>query len=267
LNGDGDNVTLACKQTGLASVNFADNTTVITGHTSVTTAPQITNAGDGAYVILGVGTALTAYHAYMDNATVSTLTGVTAGTANTWCSTSDESTYMAIASDNTTTGWFVDQVYDNHSTFRRTLGGTSLMGTTVSPELCGMAHLGGTTYLAVTDETGGADNVSVFKSDDLISWTQIGSDFTISGDARSIAVATTGSSASDDGVWVVVNDSGNVEILHYESVGATTSWRTVASPITGAGQSPVSIATDGTSVIAVSSVKAGITQTNFWYNQ
>jgi hypothetical protein len=259
---------MACRENGTAS--FADNGTVLTHHAALSVQPQLADAGDGAYLMLGSGTAIANYHVFMDNGTVTTLGAVTAGVANTWCSTSDVSTYAVIAHDNATTGWFVDQVYDNTSTFRTTTGDASLMGTTISPEQCGLAHLAGTTYLAVTDETGASDNVSVFKSTDLATWTQIGSDFTVTSDATRIAVATTGTSASDQGVWVVVNDAGNIEILHYEDIAGGTdyAWRSVASPITSAdNESPVGIATDGTSIIAVTATVSSVGNVGFWHNQ
>jgi hypothetical protein len=266
---EGDNVSLAVRANGTA--NFTDNGTKITNTTALTTAPQIASSGDGVYVMLGAGTAVSSSNV-RDNGTTSSLGAATVGTANTWCSasTGTASEYAVIVSDNATTGIFVDKVYDNGTTTRTATGATS--GHT-DLELCALTHLGGTFYLGVTDETGGADNVSVWKSTDLATWTQIGSDYAITSDAAGIAIGTTGSSASDAGVWVAVNDAGAVEVLHYEDIagGSTSVWRSVGTVLTGASTGAVtggvSIATDGTSVIAVSAVVSDNATAGFWYNQ
>jgi len=291
---EGDNVTLVTRANGTA--NFTDNGTFVTNHAELTTAPQIANAGDGTYVFLGASTAISAYNA-RDNATVSTLGAVTAGTANTWCSTSTGASggYAVIASDNSTAGGAarvnISKVLDNGTTLSLAAGTTALPSVTsghVDLEWCAITHLAGTFYLALTDEdaTGGGtapwgntgDNVSVWKSTDLTTWTQIGDDVSMFGNADSIAIATTGTSPSDTGVWVAVNDATNVKLLHFEDIagGSNNVWRNVSGGqlgtlITTAGTSKVSVATDGTSIIAVSAIDStsGMlnTKVGVWYNQ
>ena len=264
---EGDNVSLAVRANGTA--NFTDNGSKLTNQTALTTAPQIANAGDGVYVMLGAGTAVSSSNV-RDNGTTSTLGPTTVGTQNTWCSasTGTASEYAVIVSDNASSGFFVDKIFDNGTTTRTATGAASGQA---SPGLCALTHLGGTFYLGVTDDT--PDNVSVWKSTDLATWTQIGSDFTITGTAAGIAIGTTGSSASDAGVWVAVNDASAVEVLHYEDIagGSTSVWRSVGTVLTGATTSGaaagVSIATDGTSVIGVSAVISSETNAGFWYNQ
>jgi hypothetical protein len=148
-------------------------------------------------------------------------------------------------------------------------------------ENCAVTFLSDTFYLALSDETTGVDNVSVWKSTDLATWTQIGIDFVATGDVHSVAIATTGTSASDNGVWVAINDGGDVDLLHYEDIagGTTYAWRAVGTLLAGAttnpttnpggniSQSRVSIATDGVSIIGVSAIVSAEAKTNFWYNQ
>ena len=264
---EGDNVSLAVRANGTA--NFTDNGSKLTNQTALTTAPQIANAGDGVYVMLGAGTTVSNYNV-RDNGTTSTLGPTTVGTQNTWCSasTGTASEYAVIVSDNASSGFFVDKIFDNGTTTRTATGAASGQA---SPGLCALTHLGGTFYLGVTDDT--PDNVSVWKSTDLATWTQIGSDFAAAGTVAGIAIGTTGSSASDAGVWVAVNDAGAVKVLHYEDIagGSTSVWRSVGTVLTGASVGVVtggiSIATDGTSVIAVSAVVSDNASVGFWYNQ
>jgi len=264
---EGDNVSLAVRANGTA--NFTDNGSKLTNQTALTTAPQIANAGDGVYVMLGAGTTVSNYNV-RDNGTTSTLGPTTVGTQNTWCSasTGTASEYAVIVSDNASSGFFVDKIFDNGTTTRTATGAASGQA---SPGLCALTHLGGTFYLGVTDDT--PDNVSVWKSTDLATWTQIGSDFEAAGTVAGIAIGTTGSSASDAGVWVAVNDAGAVKVLHYEDIagGSTSVWRSVGTVLTGASVGVVtggiSIATDGTSVIAVSAVVSDNASVGFWYNQ
>ena len=58
----------------------------------------------------------------------------------------------------------------------------------------------------------------------------------MTGTVASLDIATTGTSASDNGVWVAVNDGGNVRLLHYEDIAGGTAyvWRSVGILITGA---------------------------------
>ena len=267
---EGYDVGLAIRANGTA--DFTDNGTKLSNAATGVSELQIANAGDGVYVLTGRSTALTASIAY-DNTTVTSLTGATVGVADTWCSASTGAAaqYAVVVSDNASTGFFVDKIFDNGTTTRTATGAASGQA---SPGLCALTHLGGTFYLGVTDDwTGSADNVSVWKSTDLATWTQIGSDFTITGTAAGIAIGTTGSSASDAGVWVAVNDASAVEVLHYEDIagGSTSVWRSVGTVLTGAtisgAAAGVSIATDGTSVIGVSAVISGETNAGFWYNQ
>ena len=267
---EGYDVGLAIRANGTA--DFTDNGTKLSNAATGVSELQIANAGDGVYVLTGRSTALTASIAY-DNTTVTSLTGATVGVADTWCSASTGAAaqYAVVVSDNASTGFFVDKIFDNGTTTRTATGAASGQA---SPGLCALTHLGGTFYLGVTDDwTGSADNVSVWKSTDLATWTQIGSDFAAAGTVAGIAIGTTGSSASDAGVWVAVNDAGAVKVLHYEDIagGSTSVWRSVGTVLTGASVGVVtggiSIATDGTSVIAVSAVVSDNASVGFWYNQ
>ena len=139
-------------------------------------------------------------------------------------------------------------------------------------ENCALTHLDGVTYLAVSENLT-ADNVSVWKSSDLATWTQIGSDFTLVSDAAGVAIATTGTTASDNGVWVAVNDAGNIKVLHYEDIagGSSYAWRNVGNIISGSTVSGaaagISIATDASNVIGVSAIVSGEATVGFWYNE
>jgi hypothetical protein len=272
--GEGDNVSLAVRANGTA--DFTDNGSKLTNQTALTTAPQIANAGDGVYVMLGASTTVSSSNV-RDNGTTSTLGATTVGTANTWCSTSTgtASEYAVIVSDNGTAsgnaGIAVSKVYDNGTT---TAAATGATGGHTDLELCALTHLGGTFYLALSDNLGTSDNVSVWKSTDLATWSQIGSDFTMTENIVGLDIATTGSSVSDNAVWVAVNDASSVEVLHYEDIagGSTYVWNSVGAVISGAsetvgGNGRVSIATDGTSVIAVTAIVSTNTQVGFWFNQ
>jgi hypothetical protein len=272
--GEGDNVSLMVRANGTAA--FTDNGTKITNNAGLTTFPQISDAGDGVYIMTGAGTTVTSFNAY-DNSTVKYLGATTVGTANTWCSASTGTAqeYAVIVSDNGSSsgaaGVYVSKVYDNGSSVVMT---TAATGAHTDLELCALTHLGGTFYLALSDNLGTSDNVSVWKSTDMTSWTQIGSDLTMTENIVGLDIATTGSSASDYAVWVAVNDASSVELVHYEDVsgGSTYAWRSVGALLTSAsetvgGNGRVSVATDGTSVIAVSAIVGANTRVGFWYNQ
>jgi len=213
-----------------------------------------------------------------DNTTIASLGATTVGTTGTWCSTATGTaqSYAVIVSDNSTAGGnagiLVSQVMDNGTITAMGVvaDGTILAGKHTDLELCALTYLGGTFYLALTDEdASGGDNVSVWKSTTLSSWSQIGEDLSVVEDVVSIAISTLGTSVSDNAVWVAVNDGGTVKVLHYEDVagGSTNVWRSVGEVLNAAGTSGVSISTDGTSVVAVTAVIAGTTTVGFWYNQ
>jgi len=274
--GPGDNVSLAYRANGTA--DFTDNGSKVTDFAGLSTAAQIANGGDGVYLMLGAGTAVSNY-IVNDNGTVESLGAATVGTADTWCSTSTgtASEYAVIVSDNSTAskggGIMVSKVYDNGTTTGITyVAGTGTEGH-IDVEQCSVTHLDGTFYVAVSDNTGAGDNVSIWKSTNLTSWTQIGSDFGMESTVHSVAIATTGTSASDNAVWVAVNDAGNVKLLHYEDVagGSSYAWRSVGTLISSATTSGaaagVSVATDGSNSISVSAIVSGQTTAGIWYNQ
>lgn len=279
---EGDNVTLASRPaicTTQALCVGTDNGTFVTNHADLTTAPQIADAGDGTYVILGAGAAITAYNV-RDNTTVSALGGITQGAAlNNWCSTSSGTSGAGalVVSDNGTTGWLSHFVMDNSSTTTLAGDGTlpSVTDTQIGTSFCALTYNAGTFYLAVSDIVAAAtlgDNVSVWKSTDATTWTQIGADFALTGSipnsVDNIAIGTTGSTAADSGVWVAFDNSTNTGLLHYEDIagGSAPAWKRVATPVTGDAGS-LSMATDGTSVIGVTIVDGTSTLTGFWYNQ
>ena len=248
--------------------------------TSLSTQPQLSDAGDGVYVIKGAGTAVQPY-SFNDNLTVDTLTALTIAVADQFCSTSTgvAGEYAVVASTNagTAIGMSIDKVMDNGSTVRGSLLGSAFDSvndnTSTDIAMCALTHLAGTTYIALADVIAGSqDNVTVYKSTDLNSWTKIGGDFLTTGTVASIDVATTGSAADDTGVWVGINDGGNIELLHYEasvSDNGSNAWRSVSGTalMAGAGTAKVTVATDGTSVIGVASVVSEVSSVNFWYNQ
>jgi len=276
---DGDNASLVVRANGTAA--FTDNGSFKTDHAALTTAPQIADSGDGVYAFLGAGAAISAYNV-RDNGTVSTLGAITQiGAYNNWCSTSSgvSGSSAIVVSDNNTNGWVVDQVLDNGTTNRLAGVTNGVTNDQDATSYCAVTYLGGTYYLAVSDVTTAAiaDNVSVWSSTDATTWAQIGTDITVSTDTvRSLAITTTGTTAADTAVWVAVNDGGNVRLLHYEDIagGSTNVWRDVGFVLAGAGDAGsgapadgVSIATDGTSIIAVEATVSGVTNVQFWYNQ
>lgn len=273
---DGDNVSLGYRTHGGA--NFIDNGSKVSHNTLLTTSPQIAEAGDGVYIMLGSGTTVATVLAN-DNTTNETMDTTTVGTANTWCSTSNGSTLAVIISDNSsasgTAGLYISKVWGDNGT-SESVSTTATSGHT-NLEQCAATYSDSTYYVALTDETGGNDNVSVWKSTDLSTWTQIGEDYTILGDAASIAIAaqTDDGTASDGAVWVAVNAAGTVQLLHYEDIAGGTDkvWRSVSSLFTGAATSAeealisVAIASDNSSVIAVGGVVSSKATMNIWYDQ
>jgi hypothetical protein len=259
-----------------------DNGTFIGDHKGIqrveaakgVTRMQIADSGDGVYILTGRSTALTA-NLVFDNGTVTLLGTDTQSSAATiladaWCSTSTGTAkeYALVMSDNhtTATGWVATKVYDNGTIEKMTYQAADRQ---VNSEVCAVTHLGGTFYLAVNDETGGDDNVSVFKSTDTVTWSQIGIDLDVDGDVSSIAITTNGSTVSDNAVWVAANVGGEVQLLHYEDIAGGTSyaWRSVGVIIGNAGTSGVSVAADGGTVIAASAIVSGETAVGFWYDQ
>jgi hypothetical protein len=276
---EGDNVTLISRPadcTTQALCVGADNGTFISNVPDLTTPPQITDAGDGTYVVLGAGAAITAFNV-RDNTTVSSLGGITQGAAlNNWCSTSSGTSGAGalVVSDNGTNGWIVNHVLDNGTTIELA-DDTGPTDDQVATSFCAVTYNAGTYYLAVTDIVATAtlaDNVSVWKSTDGASWTQIGDDFAPAGSIPyvidNIAIGTTGATAADSGVWVAIDNSTSTGLLHYEDIagGSSPAWREVATVVTGDAGS-LSMATDGTSVIGVTITDGTSTKTGFWYNQ
>jgi len=293
---EGDNLSVAYRADG--SDNFTDNGTIISNHVALTSAPQIADGGNSFYIMMG-NTATIANHLYYpDNGTTNTLgaagredNGTShVGTGN-WCSSAtgvdggdDKDTatsYATIISDNGTSqsddtentpGIKVSIVYDNGTTNLVSAGATSGH---IDLDLCAVTHLSDTFYVALTDNgtSTAGDNVTVWKSSDLGTWTQIGDDFTLTGTAASIAIGTTGTSASDNGVWVGVNDAGEVKVLHYEDIsgGSDYAWRSVGTVLDGATTSGaaagISLATNGSNTIAVTAVKSGVPNVGFWFQQ
>ena len=177
-------------------------------------------------------------------------------------------------SDNGTNGWIVNHVLDNGTTIELA-DDTGPTDDQVATSFCAVTYNAGTYYLAVTDIVATAtlaDNVSVWKSTDGASWTQIGDDFAPAGSIPyvidNIAIGTTGATAADSGVWVAIDNSTSTGLLHYEDIagGSSPAWREVATVVTGDAGS-LSMATDGTSVIGVTITDGTSTKTGFWYNQ
>jgi len=283
VNVEGDNVTLVSRPANCTTQALCvgtDNGTFLSNIPDLTTAPQITDAGDGTYVILGAGAAITAFNV-RDNTTVSTLGGITqssaSGTAlNSWCSTSSgvSGAGAIVVTDNGTNGWIVNHVLDNGTT-TELADDTGPTDDQVATSFCAVTYNAGTYYLAVTDIVATAtlaDNLSVWKSTDGASWTQIGDDFAPAGSIPyvidNIAIGTTGSTAADSGVWVAFDNSTSTGLLHYEDIagGSSPAWKEVGTVVTGDAGS-LSMATDGTSVIGVTITDGTSTKTGFWYNQ
>jgi hypothetical protein len=293
---EGETVSLAVRANGTG--NFTDNGS-ITMNTNLgvvgslnqrplTTAPQIADSGDGVYILLGAYKTITGFSIH-DNETEIALTGFDSLVEDNWCSTSSGvvGAGAIVVSDNGTMGWDVRKLLDNTTTTLLTTNpysnwdNNSMQDNTSH---CAVTYMGGKYYLAVSEKgsvtnvTYNADNVSVWSSTDAATWTQIGVDLAMTGPLASLDIGTTGSTASDNAVWVAVNvgpinaatsSGGNVKVLHYEDIagGSTNVWRSVATVLTGALTSPVSIATDGTSVIAVTAIISGDTNVGLYYNQ
>jgi hypothetical protein len=267
---DGQNVSLASR-TDLVK-NFTDNVTKTewTHIAPMATAPQISNAGDGIYVMMQDNVSVVHPWLAYDNTTVGDLGNVTLTASNlNWCSTA---TGALLVTDNGTDGWTFNKVLDNGTT-------TVLSGPTVASgiddqvaaSLCAVTYLGNTFYLAAADVITGGDNISVWKSTDATTWTQIGSDFKETGSdgIDNLAIATTGSSAADGNVWITYDNSSFVSLIHYEDIagGSNPVWRNVHGSILTGNPGSLSIATDGTSIIGVTGVIGTITKVGFWYNQ
>ncbi|MDP6729852.1 MAG: hypothetical protein QF675_07750, partial [SAR324 cluster bacterium] len=118
------------------------------------------------------------------------------------------------------------------------------------------------------------DNLSVWYSDNLTTWTQIGSDVTTHQTCCGIAIGTIGTTSSGAGgtgdVWVAVNEFGTVYLYHYEDVsgGSSPAWRRVGDVLRDAVV--VSLATDNSSVIAVSGTSDNYLEpaaVGWWFNQ
>jgi hypothetical protein len=212
-----------------------------------------------------------------DNGTNVTLTGATLDVADNWCSASSgvAGEGVIVVSDNSTNGWVVTQLLDNTTTTELVddLGPTDDQ---VATSMCALTYLSGTYYLAVADVVGTstlADNMSVWKSTDATTWTQIGDDFAPTGSIPytidNIAIGTTGSSAADGNVWVAYDNSTNTGLMHYEDIagGSSPAWREVDDNVVTGDATSLSMATDGTSVIGVTITDGTSTLTGFWYNQ
>ena len=296
-----DNVTLAVapnSASGGEAMLFIDNDTINTLVASAAlTTPLVLEAnGEIPTLLMGRGTAITAY-SLKDNGTAVlqgapyALTGLTIGSANEWCSTVAGAMETVVAHVNlaTGTGLGITQIRDNGSTTQ--LGTTSAANgladnlTTggsghTSIESCDMTHNAGTTHLVISDDVavGLPDVLTVWKSTDLTTWSQIGDNISLIGESQSMAIASVGT--SDDSVYVAVNDNGSLKLLHYEDTtgGTTNVWRDASNGLllganksgrllAGAIYSPVSLASDGASTLGLSTIVDNETAVGFWYTQ
>jgi len=232
--------------------------------------------------MLGAGTTVTPNIAY-DNGTNLALGTATVGTADTWCSTAPSTGgYAVIVADNGSTGGAagieVFKALDNTTTTELTLDNAHAFNNLETG--CALTMIGSRAYLAVLDNSSASsDNLSVWYSDNLTTWTQIGSDVTTHQTCCGIAIGTIGTTSSGAGgtgdVWVAMNENGAAALYHYEDIsgGSSPAWRRVGLVGTeGAIDTGVSLATDNSSVIAVSSTTSGPgipgpAAVGWWYNQ
>ena len=271
---EGDNVSLIVRTDGTA--DFTDNGTHFTNQTALTTAPQIAGDDDSIYIMLGAGTTVTPNIAY-DNGTNLALGTATVGTADTWCSTAPSTGgYAVIVADNGSTGGAagieVFKALDNTTTTELTLDNAHAFNDLETG--CALTMIGSRAYLALLD-SGSPDNLSVWYSDNLTTWTQIGSDVATTRSSTSgIAIGTIGTTSSGAGgtgdVWVAVNENGQVYLYHYEDIsgGSSPAWRRVGDVLRDAVV--VSLATDNSSVIAVSGTSDNYLEpaaVGWWFNQ
>jgi len=285
---EGDNISLGFRVDGTA--NVIDNGTRIEDWDNLTVAPVIAADDDSVYVMLGSGDNVTTFRV-MDNATSPNNDNGSGdtnsvyelgsaediGTADTWCGTAPiTGGYAVIVSDNGSGsggGIEVHKAYDNGSTHKLTQETAHSFNNLQHG--CAITMNGSRAYLALIDNSSSSsDNLSLWYSDNLTAWTQMGSDVTTSHQtSSSIAIGTIGTSSSGDSstgdVWVAVNENGLVNLYTYESVmgGTTSALRLVTGILTGAGTSKVGLATDNSSVIAVTAVVSGAPYLSFWYNQ
>jgi len=207
----------------------------------------------------------------------------TVGTADTWCSTAPSTGgYAVIVADNGSTGGAagieVFKALDNTTTTELTLDNAHSFNNLETG--CALTMIGSRAYLALLD-SGSPDNLSVWYSDNLTTWTQIGSDVaTTHATTGGIAIGTIGTTSSGAGgtgdVWVAVNENGQVYLYHYEDIsgGSSPAWRRVGLVLSGADDDAgVSLATDNSSVIAVSGTSGyisgvlGPAAVSWWFNQ
>jgi hypothetical protein len=249
---------------------------------SLTTAPQIGADADSVYILAGASTVIQTVIAY-DNGTMYDADNSTILTADTWCSAVPSAGgYAAIVSDNGTAsgtaGIAVTKVFDNGTSAAVTVDNVSatvgILNNFVNLESgCALTMLGSRAYLAVVDSAT-VDNMSVWYSDDWATWNQIGGYWSTSHATTSaVAIGTIGntsSGASSTGdVWVAVNENGTVNLYHYEDIagGSSPAWRLVAPILTSAGTAGVSLATDNSSIIAVTGIVSNRASIGWWYNQ
>ena len=211
---EGDNVSLIVRADGTA--DFTDNGTHFTNQTALTTAPQIAGDDDSVYIMLGAGATVTPNIAY-DNGTNLALGTATVGTDDTWCSTAPSTGGHAIIIDDNNTGSGnagiqVFKALDNTTTSAQTLDSAHSFYNLEHG--CAITMIGSRAYLALLDQSNSTDgdNLSVWYSDNLTTWTQIGSDVVTTNDAADgIAIGTIGTTSSGAGgtgdVWVAVNES------------------------------------------------------------
>ena len=122
--------------------------------------------------------------------------------------------------DNGTLGWLAHHVNDNGTTTTKagnTTAGSLVTDIQTQTLNCAASYHGGTYYLAVADDetTITTDNVSVWKSTDMIAWTQIGVGRLMAGTVNSLAIATIGTTADDSNVFIAVNDGAIAKVLRF----------------------------------------------------
>ena len=283
---DNDSITFYSRTTGN---NWVDNGTFATtlnfASIGYPTIAKLSSAGTKLYGAFGTGTAVYPKLLYVDNGTTDNVTSsVTVGVADTWCHAALDG-YGIIVGDNGSTGGnagpTITKHFDNGTLSAVTMAGIFAQGSSTN----GLTDLDATSpcaittdgssnvFLALADDTGGTDNISVYHSTDLATWTQIGSDIDTGADTlKGLAieqVGTSSSTAADNDLWVAANVGGTVYLYHYEDLagGSSPAWRSVATMHTNAGSSVPSIASDNSSIIAVGAGASNEATVRFWYNQ
>jgi hypothetical protein len=220
------------KQTSAAGSWATYDTTITTSATGTdnTTAYELAVGGSALYLAFDDATTSTNLEVYkVATGKLASVTKVGTG----YCFGASDGFGIVLLDNSTGTTYNVTKVLDN--TTASVAGTISVSGTGTAA--CAIVENSGTFYAAV-EEDASADNVSVWSSTDLATWTQKGTAYAVTAALTDLSITV-----DTNGLPIVASRDGtagvNIEIRRYEDTNGdgTSTWTSLVSTANGASGS------------------------------